>query len=230
MGAGRAGLWSRGRAAAAQSPLVSRDPSEESPCGALCGLACRGHSAVLAEGARGWVSGDRERGRPPSLRPALRPCSVPFPGGLDGDQVLRQKVRALRRGRHRPDAASVLLQRRPLQRGRGARPGRPPQPGPRPPARIPPEPPMLEPPGAPPVHPAPRMPSKKLAHLHPASGLLSGLRPAPWAGRASTCVSAAVTLSWRPPRPLSQPLCAPARLSPAPRGSAALSPHRHPPI
>lgn len=188
MAAGQAGLGFRGRVAP-----VSPDPGEDSPCRSPCSPGAQQALSMLAGGTGGWVSGGRRWGHPASLMPAPRARSVPFPGGLDRHQVLRQQVRALGRGRHRPDAAGVLLQRRALQRGRGARPGRPSRPGPRPPARGPPEPPVLEPPGTPtprtPHAPPPRasppqMPSKKLAHLHQASGLLSGLGPAPWVGRA----------------------------------------------
>lgn len=187
MAAGQAGLGFRGRVAP-----VSPDPGEDSPCRSPCSPGAQQALSMLAGGTGGWVSGGRRRGRPASLMPAPRARSVPFPGGLDRHQVLRQQVRALGRGRHRPDAAGVLLQRRALQRGRGARPGRPSRPGPRPPARGPPEPPVLEPPCTPPrappthphpAHPHPKCPRRSLPTFtrRPVFFLGSGLPPG-WGG------------------------------------------------
>ena len=74
----------------------------------------------VVEGRRGRVTeGLRQRGccgrrlgwgLGASLTRRPRAPSVPLPGGLHGDQVLCQQVRALRRGRHRLDPARVLLQ------------------------------------------------------------------------------------------------------------------------
>lgn len=56
-----------------------------------------------------WPHSGPCRGTEASLMLALCAHSVPLPGGLHRDQVLRQQVRALGCGRHRPDAARVML-------------------------------------------------------------------------------------------------------------------------